>query len=65
MNRPQADQPNPGSDAAVERGCTCPVMDNGRGRFPPYSPDGWWITGGCPLHDPNVPRDVADVVDEL
>lgn len=24
--------PNPGSDEAVEQGCTCPVFDNGRGR---------------------------------
>jgi len=26
------DTPNPGSDAAIAAGCTCPVMDNGRGR---------------------------------
>jgi hypothetical protein len=40
---------NPGSDAAIRKGCTCPVLDNehgagiGGGQF--------WITGGCPLHD--------------
>ncbi len=24
--------PNPGSQAALDRGCMCPVMDNGHGR---------------------------------
>lgn len=23
---------NPGSNEAIEQGCTCPVLDNGRGR---------------------------------
>lgn len=38
--------PNPGSDAAIDKGCTCPVLDNnhGRGEGP------WWITEGCPIH---------------
>ena len=44
--------PNPGSDAAIKQGCTCPVLDNGHekgvcgggGKF------GWWITEDCPLH---------------
>ena len=44
-----ATPPPPGSDEAVEHGCTCPRMDNGYGR-------GWagryWITEGCPLHSP-------------
>lgn len=41
--------PNPGSDEAVMRGCTCPILDNARGR-------GWlgtgefWIAAGCPIH---------------
>ncbi len=39
--------PNPGSDAALDAGCTCPVLDNGHGR----RSDGlFWITLGCPLH---------------
>lgn len=48
-----AKQPNPGSDDAVAAGCTCPVMDNARGR-------GAWFSSGpdavfyqneqCPLH---------------
>lgn len=24
--------PNPGSDAAIKMGCTCPVLDNAHGR---------------------------------
>jgi hypothetical protein len=36
----------PGSDDAIEKGCTCPVLDNGRGRVgPPY-----WVRDDCPLH---------------
>ena len=25
------DVPNPGSDTAIDQGCTCPVLDNGHG----------------------------------
>lgn len=46
--------PNPGSEAAIARGCACPAMDNnygtgvGNGLF--------WINAQCPLHqDPVVP----------
>jgi hypothetical protein len=42
---------NPGSDEARDKGCTCPVLDNGHGRSAPWPPDGWWITQGCPQHD--------------
>lgn len=43
---------NPGSDEALERGCTCPVLDNGHGRgFPWGDVDPcFWINGRCPLH---------------
>ena len=46
------DVPNPGSDAAIERGCTCPRMDNGRGMGIPLTEDSvvFWIDGDCPLH---------------
>ena len=38
----------PGSDTAREKGCTCPVMDNGRGHN-----EHWRITReGCPMHWP-------------
>ena len=43
--------PNPGSDAAVEQGCTCPVMDNGHGRGAYGVAGQFWITESCPLHD--------------
>lgn len=33
--------PKPGSDEALDRGCTCPVMDNGHGRR---------SSENCPLH---------------
>lgn len=45
--------PTPGSLEATERGCECPVIDNGHGR----RPDGRWvIVVGCPLHDPERKR---------
>jgi len=43
--------PNPGSDEAIEQGCTCAILDNGHGQGFPY--DGamcFYITHGCPLH---------------
>lgn len=52
-----SEHPNPGSWEAALAGCTCPVLDNRRGREPPR-PDGWWIADGCPLHghpDPDHP----------
>lgn len=50
---------NPGSDEAINNGCTCAVLDNNHGRFAPFPsteeyPEGWWITGGCPVHDSEV-----------
>jgi hypothetical protein len=41
------DTPNPGSDAAIARGCTCPRMDNGHGR----GINGlFWRSLDCPVH---------------
>lgn len=42
---------NPGSDEAIDLGCTCPVLDNGRGSEELGKTRGFWIAGGCPLHD--------------
>ena len=44
--------PNPGSDAAIKMGCTCPVLDNahGRGVMGDGEKHGYWITRSCPLH---------------
>lgn len=45
-------RPNPGSDEAVEQGCTCPRMDNGYGKGSAELRSGeFWITQGCPVHD--------------
>lgn len=43
-------KPNPGSDEAIDLGCTCPVLDNNHGRRAPWPPDGWWQKPGCPVH---------------
>lgn len=46
--------PKPGSDTALNAGCICAVLDNNHGKWAPWPPDGWWITGGCPVHDRRV-----------
>lgn len=48
--------PNPGSDEALDQGCTCPVLDNGHGKgaYGGVLVDGkpqFWVAEGCPLHD--------------
>lgn len=46
--------PRPGSDDAIAMGCTCPVLDNARGRgaFGTSGPNAlFWYAQGCPLHD--------------
>lgn len=40
----------PGSDAAIDAGCTCPVKDNARGAGLPGGL--FWFGGCCPLHTP-------------
>lgn len=42
--------PNPGSDEAMALGCTCPRLDNNCGSYPPYPPNGWWMSESCPIH---------------
>lgn len=42
---------NPGSNEAVEQGCTCAVHDNHYGDQWFGDTHGFWITEGCPLHD--------------
>ncbi len=45
--------PNPGSQAAINRGCTCPVIDNHHGEGVPMSGGTqFWMTAGCPVHAP-------------
>lgn len=46
------DIPNPGSDAAIDQGCTCPVLDNEHGRGA-YMADGapvFYINENCLVH---------------
>lgn len=51
MTQPNQSKPNPGSDIAVEQGCTCPVLDNERGDDELGRIRGFYIAEGCPLHD--------------
>lgn len=47
--------PNPGSEAAITLGCTCPVMDNRHGEGL-YEKDGEMLfvyNAACPVHSPN------------
>ena len=42
--------PNPGSDASIKLGCTCPVLDNGRGKGY-YGREGVFVVSAdCPIH---------------
>ena len=61
-------RPTPGSHAAYNLGCTCPMMDNhhGRGRPGPRGQQ-FYINAKCPLHGGGVTtvlRWYADKVDE-
>ena len=42
--------PSPGSDAAIQQGCTCPVMDNAHGRGYMGVSGVYVYSGDCPLH---------------
>ncbi len=47
----------PGSDFAVNAGCTCPVLDNGHGdEAAAEARGGFWVNEGCPLHWPPEPK---------
>lgn len=45
-------EPNPGSDAAIAKGCTCPILDNARGKGDLGG--NFWISGSCKLHTVEV-----------
>lgn len=49
-----AERLNPGSEEAVRQGCTCPILDNARGRGAYISASTkkpvFWYDFGCPLH---------------
>lgn len=42
--------PNPGSKEAINKGCTCPVMDNGYGRGYMGQEGMFVYNTTCPLH---------------
>lgn len=44
--------PNPGSQEAMDQGCTCPVLDNNYGAGMPNRDNNtmFWYNSDCPLH---------------
>ena len=46
--------PNPGSQDAIDQGCTCPIIDNGHGSDRIGKIRGFYISKGCPLHDKEI-----------
>lgn len=47
---------NPGSQEAIDHGCTCPVSDNGYGKGVGGDGErnGWWVNADCPLHGQEI-----------
>lgn len=43
----------PGSNEAIDAGCTCPVLDNSHGKGYLGQKDVYVMTEGCPLHWPD------------
>ena len=44
--------PNPGSVAAIHKGCDCPWVENWYGEYDKSSTfEGWWTFGTCRLHN--------------
>lgn len=41
---------NPGSPESIQYGCTCPVIENNMGMFPPLEGQQWWCAPDCILH---------------
>jgi hypothetical protein len=49
--------PNPGSDAAIALGCTCPVLDNGHGRGYMGQKGIYIYNLACPVHKASWPKE--------
>lgn len=43
-------KPNPGTSEALELGCRCPILDNGRGRGYMGQPGVFVYSVDCPVH---------------
>ncbi len=55
MNDTTSVVPKPGSQAAINLGCTCPVIDNHHGEGVPMGGGNgvsFWMNAGCPVHEP-------------
>ena len=59
--------PNPGSDLAIDMGCTCPILDNGHGRgawWGTKEKTAFWIDESCVIHGKGYFRQEEENVDE-
>jgi hypothetical protein len=52
---------NPGSDEAIDAGCTCPVMDNSHGNDYMGMEGIFVMSGGCPLHGMPIKEDESTI----
>lgn len=52
MSDQRGELPNPGTQEAIDAGCTCPVIDNGGGRRYLGMEDIFCCSEGCPIHWP-------------
>jgi hypothetical protein len=57
--------PNPGSDEALDAGCTCPVIDNNGGRGYYGRPDVFVYNLSCPIHGVIKVTPVDETADNL
>ena len=58
------DTPNPGTKEAIEAGCTCPVLDNCRGKGYMGIEGTFVYTEGCPVHGA-MTDDLVDKIEEV
>lgn len=53
--------PNPGSNKAIQQGCTCPVWDNHYGQGIPCDNGRLFVMNeGCPLHGKDAKTEKKD-----
>ena len=56
------DTPNPGSKEAVEKGCTCAVLDNHHGEGFVYAGERcWYMDIDCPIHGDGARENDNDI----